>query len=181
MFDGNNFVVYSSDGALTLGNVVDKVIDLRDVNGNETLKAYTASTAGVIDGRGLAGYEIISGAANGTDIIYSGDDGSMLWGGAGTFADALLGGEGVDTFITGQHQGADNIFSAGVEDIVNLNDASLSDIVATAEVEGNKILVGFRSGNVIAVNSEDNLSATFKLADGTSHTYDHTSKTWQSA
>ena len=105
----------------------------------------------------------------------------MLWGGAGTAADALLGGEGADTFITGQYQGADNIFSAGVEDIVNLNDATLSDIVATNEVEGNKILVGFRSGNVIAVQSADDLSATFTLADGTSHVYDHTSKTWQSA
>ncbi|MBR1805723.1 MAG: calcium-binding protein, partial [Selenomonadaceae bacterium] len=181
LFDGNNFVVYSSDGALTIQDVTDKVIDLRDSSGNETLKAYTASTAGVIDGRGLAGYEIISGAANGTDIIYAGDGGSMLWGGAGTAADALLGGEGVDTFIAGRNQGMDNIFSAGVEDIVNLNDASLSDIVATAEVEGNKILVGFNTGNVIAVQSADEISATFKLADGSTHTYNHTTKTWQSA
>ena len=181
LFDGNNFVVYSPNGALTLQDVADKVIDLRDSAGNETLKAYTASTAGIIDGRGLAGYEIISGAANGTDIIYAGDDGSMLWGGAGTAADALLGGEGVDTFIAGRNQGMDNIFSAGVEDIVNLNDASLSDIVATAEVEGNKILVGFNTGNVIAVQSSDEVSATFKLADGSTHTYNHATKTWQSA
>ena len=181
-FDGlGNFVVYSSDGKLTIENVTDKVIDLRDADGNEALKAYSASTAGVIDGRGLNGYQIIDGAANGTDIIYTADNGSELWGGDGNFADALIGGEGVDIFIAGQYQGADNIFSAGEEDIVYLSDAALSDILAAVDVGDNKLVVCFKSGGAMAVNSDDSLSATFYLSDGSTHTYNHTNKTWQSA
>ena len=110
-FNGNNFVVNSPTGALVIENATDKIVDLRDGAGNAFIKAYTPSTAGVIDGRGLAGYEIISGAANGTDVIFAGDGGSSLWGGSGLDADAIAGGNGSDIFIGGRLQGADNFYN----------------------------------------------------------------------
>ncbi|MBR1806793.1 MAG: hypothetical protein IJ774_10480, partial [Selenomonadaceae bacterium] len=88
-FSGNNFVVNSSAGTLTIQNVTDKIIDLRDGAGNEFVKAYKASAAGIVDGRGISAYEIIEGSAAGTDVILAGDGGSQLWGGADTSADAI--------------------------------------------------------------------------------------------
>ncbi len=179
-FSGNNFVVNSSAGTLTIQNVVDKVVDLRNASGGEFVKAYKASAAGVIDGRGIASYEIIEGSSAGTDVIFAGDGGSQLWGGSGTAADALVGGLGTDIFIGGRYQGADNFYSASSADIVNLNDATLSDIVAAVEGNGS-VLIAFNTGNVINIQSTELLSAAVNLADGSSWRFNHVTKSWQSA
>ena len=179
-FSGNNFVVNSSAGTLTIQNVVDKVVDLRNSAGNEFVKAYKASAAGVIDGRGIASYEIIEGSSAGTDVIFAGDGGSQIWGGSGTAADALVGGLGTDIFIGGRYQGADNFYSASSADFVNLTDATLSDIVAAVEVNGN-IAIGFNTGNIVTIQSTELLSAAVNLADGSSWRFNHVTKSWQSA
>ena len=179
-FNGNNFVVNSPTGALIIENVTDKIVDLRDGTDNAFIKAYTPSTAGVIDLRGLAGYEIISGAANGTDVIFAGDGGSQLWGGSGLDADALVGGNGSDIFVGGRFQGSDNIFNASSADTVNLTDATLSDIVATVGGDGN-ISIGFNTNSVINIQSTELLSAAINLADGSSWRFNHATKAWQSA
>ena len=160
-------------------NAADKVIDLSDSAGNSFLKAYAATTAGVIDGRGLTGFEIINGSA-GSDAIFAGDDGSQMWGGADFVQDIMIGGGGTDIFIGGRTQGADVILNASSADIVHLNDASLSDIVATAEDNG-AIAVAFNTGNVVGVQSSEALSATFMLADGSAYRYNHATHNWQSA
>ena len=174
-----NFFVGSPTGTLIVTNAADKIIDLRDGAGNAFVKAYQASTAGVIDGRGLAGYEIINGASAGANVIFAGDGGSQLWGGSDD-ADALVGGNGSDIFVGGRLQGADNILNASSADVVNLNDATLSDLVATAEVDG-KVLIGFNTGNVVTIQSTELLSAAVKFADGSSWRYNHVTKGWQSA
>ena len=179
-FSGNNFVVNSLTGTLTIENVADKIIDLRDGAGNEFVKAYKASAAGVIDGRGIASYEIIEGSSAGTDVIFAGDGGSQLWGGSGTAADALVGGLGTDIFIGGRYQGADNFYSASSADIVNLNDATLSDIVAAVEGNGS-VLIAFNTGNVINIQSTELLSAAINLADGSAWRFNHATKSWQGA
>ena len=174
-----NFCVGSSTGALVIQNAKDKVIDLSDAAGNAFLKAYAASNPGVIDGRGLAGFELINGSA-GADAIYAGDGGSQLWGGADTAADALVGGGGTDIFIGGRTQGADVFSNASSADIVHLNDANLSDIVATAEENG-AIAIAFNTGNVVGVQSSEALSATFMLSDGSKYRYNHATHNWQTA
>ncbi|MBR2520281.1 MAG: hypothetical protein IKE46_10940 [Selenomonadaceae bacterium] len=179
-FSGNSFVVNSSAGTLTIQNVTDKVVDLRNSAGGEFIKAYQASSAGVIDGRGINAYEIIQGASNGADIILAGDGGSQLWGGADTAADAIAGGNGSDIFIGGRFQGADAFYNVSSADAVNLTDASLSDIVAAVEVNGN-IAIGFNTGNIITIQSTDTLSGAINLADGTSWRYNHATKSWQGA
>ena len=179
-FNNGNFLVQSTTGLLTIENVADKIIDLRDGDGNVFVKAYTPSQAGVIDGRGISGIEIIEGSSAGTDVVFAGDGGSSLWGGAGTDADALVGGAGADIFVGGRSQGNDNIFAASSTDVVNLIDASLSDIVGTI---GNDtgIAIGFNTGNVINIQSTDTLSAAINLSDGSSWRYNHSTKSWQNA
>ena len=179
-YDGaGNFFVGSSTGALVIQNAPDKVIDLQDVAGNDFLKAYSATAAGVIDGRGLTGFEVINGSS-GSDAIFAGDGGSQLWGGLDVASDTLIGGDGTDIFIGGGTQGADVILNAASTDIVHLNDATLNDIIATEENNG-AIAVAFNTGNVIGVQSTELFSATFMLADGSAYRYNHAAKTWQSA
>ena len=147
-YDGEgNFSVNSSAGTLVVKNAADKVIDLTNGAGNSFVKAYAASKSGVIDGRELSGYQIINGSS-GADVICAGNGGSQLWGGAE--ADVLVGGAGVDTFITGKMQGADLIRNAATADNVNLNDSTLSDIVATSE-NSRMISLSFNTGNVVNV------------------------------
>ena len=179
-FSGNNFVVNSSSGTLTIKNVTDKIVDLRNSSGGEFIKAYKASAPTGIDGRGIAGFEIIEGSAAGTDVIFAGDGGSSLWGGSGSDVDALVGGGGTDVFVGGRYQGNDIFFNASSADIVNLNDATLSDIVAAVEADGN-IAIAFNTGSAIMIQSTDTLSAAINLADGSSWRFNHVTKSWQGA
>ena len=179
-YDGTgNFFVGSSTGALVIQNSADKVIDLSDAAGNSFVKAYSATTAGIIDGRGLTGFEIINGSS-GSDAIFAGDGGSQLWGGLDVSADVLIGGNGTDIVVGGRTQGADVILNASSDDIVYLDDATLSDIIATEENNG-AIAVAFNTGNVVGVQSSELLSATFMLADGSAYRYNHATRNWQSA
>ena len=179
-FDGNgNFVVQSTTGVMVIENVTDQVIDLTDAAGNN-VKAYTTSTAGIVDGRGLTGYQIINGSAAGPNIIMAGDGGSQLWGGFGYSADLLVGGAGVDIFTGGRFQGADVFANTSSADIVNLNDANLSDIVATAEING-VVMIGFNTGNIVSIQSTEAISAAVALADGTAWRFNHVTKSWQPA
>ena len=159
---------------------MDKVIDMVDSEGNAFAKAYAATNPGLIDGRGIAGYEIIAGSDAGADLIFAGDGGSQLWGGAGIASDTLIGGGGTDIFVGGKYQGADVFGNASAYDVVYLNDTTLSDIVATAEQNG-VITVAFNTGNVIAVYSSQTLSSAFVLADGSAWRFNHATKSWQSA
>ncbi len=178
-FVDGNFVLSSASGNLVVQNATDKVVDFTDGAGNDFIKAYAATNAGVIDGRGLGGFELINGSA-GNDWIYAGDGGSQLWGGSGAASDMLTGGAGTDIFVAGKYQGADVINNAETKDIINISDATLSDIIATAENNG-LVAVTFNNGNAVAVQSSEALSAAFQLADGSAWRYNHATKGWQSA
>ena len=95
-------------------------------------------------------------------------------------ADTLVGGNGSDIFIGGKTQGADIFLNASSTDIVHLNDATLSDIIATEENNG-AIAIAFNNGNAVAVQSSEPLSAAVMFADGSAYRFNHTNKSWQSA
>ena len=179
IFDGaGNLLVGSNAGVLTVQNVWDKVIDVSNAAGKTFLTAYEAFWPGLLDGRIFSGYELIKGSNFGGDIIFAGDGGSNLWGGTGSFEDILVGGNGADLFTGGRAYGSDTFVNASAGDVVNLTDASLSDIVATYSDGAGTIALQFNTGNVITVQSNDVLSAAIVLNDSTWR-FNQTTQTWQ--
>ena len=179
-FSGSTFQFHSSSGTLTIQNVTDKLIDFRNSAGNVLAKAYAAGSAGTIDGRRYSVYQFIVGVSGASNTIYAGNAGSYLWGNSGNVTDVLIGGAGDDTFFVGKRDGNDAIQNASSADNVNLYDVSLSDIMFTAEDNGT-LGIAFNTGNVITIQSTDNLSAKINLADGNSYRFNHATKSWQSA
>ena len=180
IFGGGNFAMTSATGTLFIANANDKIINFVDGAGNDFAKAYAATYPGVIDLRGLAGYEVINGSDYGADAIFAGDGGSQLWGGNGVDSDTLVGGAGADVFIGGKMQGSDVMMNAASTDVVFLNDALLGDIVAAAG-DGGAVAIAFNTGNVVMIGSSEPLSAAFMLADGSAYRYNHVAQAWQTA
>ena len=181
-FNDTDFMLNSSSGSLTIQKARDKVIDVA-VGGNTVAYAYLSSSGGTINGSGISQLEVIIGATYGQDIITAGSGGSSLWGGSGSYGsgsyDTLTGGAGIDTFFWGKSDGSDVITNASSSDIINLYDVSLENIIS-AKTEGNEIYVRFDTGCDLLVESSENLSATFKLADG-NFKFNHSSGEWQNA
>lgn len=181
-FNDTGFMLNSSSGTLTIKNARDKVIDVA-VGGNTVAYAYLASYAGAINGGGISQLEVIIGANDGANVLTAGDGGSSLWGGSGSYGsgsyDTLTGGAGIDTFFWGKNDGSDVIANASSNDLINLYDVSLDNIIS-AKTEGNEIYVRFDTGCDLLIESSENLSATFKLADG-NFKFNHSSGEWQSA
>lgn len=179
-FSGNTFDFYSATGALTITNARDKVIDLRDGNGNDFAKACASTTPCTMDGRTLNGFSCLVGSDAGSNTILAGNTGSYLWGNTGNAFDLLIGGASYDTFFVGKYDGNDAIQNASSADSVNLYDVTLDDIALTTEDSGT-VGIAFKSGNVITIQSTDDLSAKINLADGSAYRYNHESKFWQTA
>lgn len=115
----------------------------------------------------------------GANLILAGMGDTNLWGGQDFADDILVGGLGTDTFICGKIEGNDSVNQAGAVDIVNLYDATLTDIVATAADGAGNVGIRFASGNVLTVNCADYLSPTFALADGSRYIYNRMENSWQ--
>ena len=175
-FADNNLSINSTSGSLTIQNARDKLIEVADSAGNTTAYGYISSDEGELDGSNYDKFEVIGGGNELTNIITAGSGGSSLWGGTGG-ADTLTGGNGQDIFFFGKNDGADIINNAASSDVVNLYDVSLSDIVA-ANISGNAVSATFNTGATLQINSAENLSSTFRLADS-SWKYNHRSNQWQ--
>ena len=170
----------------------DSSVTYFQLNGGGTLNVTGAGGNNIwldgSQGQAFSGINNINATGNGKNIlagneennsIVSGSGTSSLWGGSGNVADTLVGGNGAEMFWYGKNDGADVIENASSGDVVNLYDVSLADI-ATATGSENKISVTFNTGNHLQVNSAENLSPTFNLADG-SWKYNHSSGNWQNA
>ena len=132
-----------------------------------------------INASNSTGENILMGDAK-SNIIIGGSGTNYLWGGSGSESDILIGGAGADVFYFGQSDGNDTIQNASASDRVSLYDVNLSDIVSTSENNG-VISVALSTGNVVAVESTENLSPTFNLADSSSWKYNRESQSWQNA
>lgn len=177
-FSDDTFLFNSSSGTLTIQNAIDKIIDFRDGAGDVLAKAYAASSGGTIDGREYSGYQFIVGSTAGSNDIYAGSYGSTMWGNSGSTADTLTGGSGGDIFFVGKNDGNDVINDASSDDTVNLYDVNLSDITNVSENNGT-ITVELNTGNTLNIQSSDNLSARFNLADGSRWRYNRSTASWQ--
>lgn len=172
-----NLLLGSSFGALTVQNIWNKIVDVSNMAGQTFLAAYESYLPGVIDGRVLSSYEFIAGSNYGGDIIFAGDGGSSLWGGADLANDVLVGNTGTDVFVSGKSEGSDSLIDASVSDKVYLRDVTLSDIALTAS-DGNAVGILFKTGNVLTVSGTSAASADFVLADGSTYWYGFNSKQW---
>ena len=176
-FTDTDFIVHSSSGSLTIQNARDKLMNFA-VNGNTVARALMSSGGGEINGGSFGELTVFIGGNEVSNIITAGNGNSSLWGGTGG-TDTLTGGAGQDIFFFGKNDGADVINNASSSDVVNLYDVSLSDIVA-ANISGNAVSATFNTGATLQINGTENLSPTFRLADG-SWKFNHTSGNWQSA
>ena len=173
----NDFKINSGTGTLTIKNARGQLLEVTDANDSTVAYGYMANDGGELDGKNYSQLEVIIGANDASNIITAGNGSSSLWGGVGG-ADTLTGGAGQDIFFFGKNDGADVINNASSSDVVNLYDVSLSDIVA-ANISGNAVSATFNTGATLQINSAENLSPTFQLADS-SWKYNHSSGNWQS-
>lgn len=179
--DGDNFIVKSSSGQLTLQNVRGKYVKYGDANSNLVAYSYMGtngsgsssyssvgnsySSYNTIDARSKgAVYDVLIGGNNSNDVIYASSGGSSLWGGSGG-ADTLVGGRGDDEFVYKYGDGNDVIQNAGSNDLVDLSIIKLSQITR-AEVNISGVTIRFTDGGTLRV--EGNASGmSYKVAEGT--------------
>ena len=157
-----NFALNFSNGSLTVADYQDKLITVTDGAGVVNGQAYFASTAGVLNGAGLQGVEVIVGGAFGDNLIIAGDGGSSLWGNFGG-VDTLVGGAGHDEFIYTSGSGFVFVQNANVFDTVNLAGVTV-DQIANIAVTTTDTTIRFTDGGAINVQG---VGVTYKLNGGT--------------
>lgn len=150
-FDGYTLAVSSSTGMLLVQNCKDKIIAVADTAGNATTYVYSPTEAEVIYGNSLTKTEIINGSDKGADIIFAGNGGSTLCGGADTVNDTLIGGTGHDEFVYVDGTGADVVTNYGGEDVIKIN-GTVTGVNLFGEFSLNT-----SSGSVTVTNSQDRL------------------------
>ena len=143
-FDGNNFQLHSASGTLTVQDCRNKVLEVADGDGRTAGYAYMAGSSQTIDGRGFSAVEVIIGSDNSQDIIFAGDGGSSLWGGAGSVTDIMYGGLGADIFFYGAGDG---------EDIIQ-NTNSLDQVMIYSPMEFQSIYMN--GGDLVAQSAGNN-------------------------
>lgn len=145
---GNNFVIKSSSGALTLENVRDQVINVTDSEGNTAAYVYMASGGGDIDGSSFDTFEVIVGSETESNNIKAGNGGSSLIGGGGD--NTLQGGNGQDSFK----------YSAGTNVITNYQSGEILNFAATYTgwtTDGNDLVINAAEGSVRISEATDKL------------------------
>lgn len=190
--DGNNIFGAKIGASDTKSLNYDNAVTYFQLGGNGTLNVTGSGQNNVwldgSQGKSFSGINNIKATGNGQNIlagnsannsIVSGSGNSSLWGGAGNNSDTLIGGNGTDMFWYGKNDGEDIINNASSSDVVNLYDVRLQDITA-ATTFGKKTSLTFNTGKHLQINSTENLSPTFKLADG-SWKFNHSSRQWRSA
>ena len=170
---GSSFAINSNNGAVNILDAVDKIIDVANGNGNISAHVYMSSNAMNIDGRGLAGLEVIIGGSNGGDVIQAGDGGSSLWGGDGNFNDSIYGGAGQDEIFYTTGNGNDEIASVSSEDVINLLGVNLNQISGAMLHDGGSYLK-FNDGGTLNIVGR----AGKFILEGKTYLADYENKRW---
>ena len=157
-----NFALNFTDGSLTLADYQDRIITVVDGASNILGQAYYASTAGIVDGRGLAGKEVLVGAGFGSNLIIAGDGGSSLWSNFGG-VNTMIGGAGADEFFYTPGSGIVFAQNADVFDTINLVGVTFDQIAGIA-VTATDTTIAFIDGG--ALNVQGN-GATYKINGAT--------------
>lgn len=150
-----NFALNFSNGSLTLADYQDRIITIADGAGNILGQACYASSAGVLDGRGLAGTEILVGGAFGSNLIIAGDSGSSLWANFGG-VNTLIGGAGSDEFIYTAGSGLVFAQNANAFDTINLLGMTFDQIAAVA-ITPTETTLAFTDGGALNVQGSGSI------------------------
>ena len=171
-----NYFTYEGDAMTYLGG-----------NAQDVLNVFTAGATVNLDGGNFSSVEVLNAAfSDGANVlfgdaaaneIYSGGNGSALWGGAGLADDILIGGTGTDIFLYGAGEGNDIVVNAEDDDVINFYNATLADVTFAQETNSG-MLIGVGE-NVLAVVSTNNTTVAF--ADGSSVRYNRQAKVWTQA
>ena len=150
-FDGYTLAINSSTGALYVQNCKDKILAIADTSGNATTYVYSPTEAQAIYGTELTRSEIIAGSDKGADIIFAGNGGSTLWGGADIANDSLIGGAGHDEFLYVDGTGADVVTNYGGEDLIKVN-GTINGVNMFGD-----FALSLSNGSLTVANSQDKL------------------------
>ena len=176
-WSNETFEINSDSGKISVENPRDNIISLNDASGNNFGYAFISNQGGTLDGRISSATEMIVGANYLENEIYIGDGGGSLWGGTGDVSDTLIGGSGTDIFWFGGNDGTDIIANASQSDYVNIYNLGLAELLQVTN-EGRLIYAEFSTGANLFVSSADDLSSTYKLADGSVWQYDTPEGHW---
>lgn len=158
-----NFALNFSDGSLTLADYQDRIITVADGAGNVLGQACYASSAGIVDGSGLVGTDILVGGAFGSNLIIAGSGGSSLWANFGG-VNTLIGGAGADEFFYTPGSGLVFVENADAFDTVNLFGVT-SDQIAGVAVTATDTTIALVDGGALNVHGS---GLTYKI-DGANY------------
>ena len=158
----------SSSKTMTLEGTDNKEVWLSNESEEVTINATTTTGTNILAGN------------NKDNQIFGGSGVNDMWGGSGKTNDFLFGGEGKNNFWYGKGQGVDLVENTKTGDTINLYNVTLGDI-SDIEITDSSISVVVGENEGLAVNTNDKISPTFKLANGESYNYNRSSAEWQSA
>lgn len=171
-----NNLTYEGDGMSYLGGNFSDTVNVLTAGAIVNLSNGNFSSVEVLSAAFSGGANVLFGDSAANEI-YSGGNGSALWGGAGIANDILIGGTGADVFMYGANEGNDVVVNAEDDDVINFYNATLADITFAQETDSG-MLIGVGS-NVLAVVGTNNTAVTFY--DGSSLRYNRAEKVWTQA
>ncbi len=132
----------------------------------------------VLDADDVRGAAILAGN-DAEKQIYGGEGGNSLWGGAGTEADTMHGGDGRNMYFYLYGNGNDVVTDAN-DDVINLLNIGLEEInFADISMSAESIGMGFNDGGSIVVNNSADV--IFQLKNGVGFKADRQSGGWKFA
>ena len=140
-------------------------------------KTYDGIT--VLDADDVRGAALLVGN-DAENQIYGGESGSSLWGGAGSEADTMHGGDGRNMYFYLYGNGNDVVADANDDDVINLLNIGLEEInFADISMSTDSIRMGFNDGGSIVVNNSADV--VFQLKNGVGFKADRQSGGWKFA
>jgi len=139
-----------------------------------TGKSYDSVVS--LDASTCAGSVQLAGGAA-SETLIAGTGNSSLWGGAAG-DDTMTGGAGVTEFFFGMGNGNDVISASGAEDKVVLYDVALENVASAGVAEDGNMKVTLTDGSTLTVAGSAN---TYRLADGSTWTYNSENGSWTQA
>ena len=198
--DGNNVRITIAGGSVTLANAAGKAVKIEDARGNysisntETVPTitlgndYAGSTfdasnitfVQTIDAFNLSQAIAVTGNDN-NNVIYAGQGGTELYGGAGDdsliadgrYSNTLAGGTGSDIYVVNRKLASDTIliinqgdYRTGDADELRFQNINKEDV--RYSLQGNVLTVMHSSGGTVSVTDWDTNPLTgITFADGT--------------